>query len=89
MDITLNSIEFRQILTSVFDYANNRVLEMQCKLKPVISLQEAYKMASRQTVTKAIKANELKVIKKGGRTSKRWISRTDFDKWLLFTKITK
>lgn len=89
MDVLVNSIKLRQIVDSAIDYGRNRAREANCEIKPVITLQEAYNMSSRDMVTKAIKYGELNVLKKGGRTSKRWIVRADFDAWLLDNKITK
>jgi hypothetical protein len=81
MEIT--SLQLQHIVTQ----AINRTLEVSGKIKPIIYLSEAYNMASRKTVDRALKSGALKPIKKGGKTSKIWISRSEFDKWILKDEI--
>lgn len=73
-------------VTNVLGYTNGRkAISDHCKSKGVtkhyIGVQTGEK--------KDIKSGELRLIKKGGKTSKVWIVRAEFDKWLLMSSILK
>ena len=82
--ISLTELQLQQIIAKTTELAVQRTLEKTGVLRPRITLSEAYRIAgSRTEVDRAIRMGKLKTVKKGGKTSKLWILRSEFDAWLL------
>lgn len=88
MDITISKFELKNMLIDAAQMGAEKALERVGKIKPVLTKQEAYKLASRKTVDRAIKAGTLTTIKKGGVTSKEWIDRASFERWVYQNEIS-
>jgi hypothetical protein len=83
MKYTLETFELKTLLIQAAELGAKRALIAVGNIKPILTKQEAYKLASRKTVERAIKEGTLKTTKKGGVTSKVWIDRRSFEEWIL------
>jgi len=84
----ISPTQLSNLIHSVSTMATKQTLASLGVISNTLSLTEAYKLAGRACVDRAIREGSLKRIKKGGRTSKIKIDRADFDKWTLMNELS-
>lgn len=83
MEYTLQSTDLFRMLTKAAEIGADKALRKCGLTKPMITKKQAYELFNRPAVDRALKAGDLKTVKKGGKTSNVYILRTDFDEWVL------
>lgn len=80
--------ELGNLIMKVSEISAQRTMERLGIIPNTITLSEAYRLQGRTAVDRAIRNGKLKTIKKGGKTAKIKINRSEFDQWALVSELS-
>lgn len=77
-----------KLIDDAMQYGARRIKEEMATEQPYITLADAYRSMGRKMVDRGLENGTLKTVKKGGKTSKVYIMREHFERWILLDELS-